>query len=618
MKKPQPDLKDVLLPRYIDKLAFVRKFVRYWGVTTINGVRVLTPRKYFYPYMDNSTVKLTRFLKIYSNLKNARMKGVDNAWLYLNYKKASSLNFDKTILAYNLETLVGNGIQVRLVIGPRLKSNSLRWASTRSLEDVPINTDITNQEGIINEIINEYPYYWENGYIIKNSRNYDLSGQYPKLLKQDASLIYADMLAKYILFSKDVPHTVTKVIKTYTNVDIPYEHYDSIEDEYVTSYNVIKAKAFEVSIDIPKYNFNEQTDIVNKIYEDTQYAKSNPFKAPLNTRFLVKTITSHPKTVYDNFSDDSDYYEDSRTYQEIVFNDDIALWYDPYSFSFFGMGSVKYLREEALLGNILTLDQKIKLINSVIDTDYTEKDTGGFWSTLISVVMVVVSVALAIPTGGASLSGVAAAMAVATTISVAAVYISIAAAAATAMGYTGVAKGLANFLKAAAPLIVVATIVNIYGAMQNLANKGAQEIAKETGTTIAKDTVADITVDNVSAGIESMFSDMFSSSTTDITMDYSVKILNMVVDAYEKQDQKDLQKKIKRAEAELAKYAEAKEGSETRNLLLDLMKVQFNPLNRDYSFYDSIYDRPYERWATEYHTGNICATTVNALWTKET
>jgi len=173
---------------------------------------------------------------------------------------------------------------------------------------------------------------------------------------------------------------------------------------------------------------------------------------------------------------------------------------------------------------------------------------------------------------------------------------------------------------------MIASIITLYGVFQNLATRGGQELAKESakeaGKTLTeealKEMVFDVTMENVMAGIQAEFTSLFTSSFTDVGFDRVMKLANMVFDAYQKQDLASLQKDIKREEAKLAELAEAKEGSETRNLMMDLIKIQFNPLGRDHSYYSSIYDRPYERWATEYHTGNIQATTVSALWTKDT
>ena len=40
MKRPQPDLGGVMLQRYINNVGSVRKLLRLWGTTTVEGVEV--------------------------------------------------------------------------------------------------------------------------------------------------------------------------------------------------------------------------------------------------------------------------------------------------------------------------------------------------------------------------------------------------------------------------------------------------------------------------------------------------------------------------------------------------------------------------------------------------
>lgn len=596
MKRPQPDLKDVLIPRYIDKLAFVRKFIKYWGVTTVDGVKVLTPKKYYYKHMNTSTVKLAKFLGIYSDLKGARMKGVKSAWLYLNHHKSSKFDFDKTILAQNMDLAIGTGRQIRLLLGPKIgKASSNRYVS-KAITAVPISTPVIDQVGVIQEILNEYATYWQDGYLVSSTESYDK---------------YVEILAKYILFSNDVPFTISKVNKTYTSVSVPYSTYDWYSDDNITAYETVKVDAYEVVIDIPQFNFSETTDIVVKVCNDATYGASNYGKAIDNIKFLLTAITKNSGSYWD----DSD-EEETVTYYEFVFNDNVALWHTPSSQSIYG-DTIKYLKEDALTGSLLTLDQKIELINSIIDSDYQEKSRD-FWETLVVFVIIIVAVYFQQYQFAAAAAKYGTVVAIAMVVSTTALVLSIAAALASAMGVTGVAMAINKFLKDVAPLIAIASIVSLYSFVRNLAKKGMEETAKKAGTELAKNATVNVTMENVMAGVQAQITDLFSSSLTDVSLEQATKITNMAFDAYQKQDLADLQKKIVREESKLAQLAEAKEGSQTRNLMMDMMRIQFNSLGRDYSYYDRMFDRPYERWATEYHTGNICATTVNALWTKDT
>lgn len=591
MKRPYPTLSETIMPQYINKLAFVRKFVRYWGVTTVEGVRVLTPKKYYYKSMDDSTVKLAKLMGMYSELANQRMKGVSSAWLYLNPNKASTLDFSSSIISENIQKAVGEGISLGIVIGPKITSVSSKKYASRGITGVPVNSSVENQAAIIDEIDREYTSYWDNGYIVRSSTPYDK---------------YKDILAKYILTTNEVPYTITKVNKTYTSVDVPYTvyHYD---DGSETFYERVRAVAYEVIVDIPTYNFTEYTDIVQKIKSDGNHPNPFAYGSNDNLRFMYSTLRKNTSSYYEEGD------EEDTVYTEFAFSGDNLLWYRPTTQPTYG-DTVRYLREDALVGGVLTLDQKVELIGSIIDGDYKEKSRE-VWETLLVMVVIVVSIVLAIPSGGTSLAAGSAILAAAAIITTAAFYITIAMAIASSAGMDGVAAGLNRFLKDVAPLVKIATVIAIFGSIKNLAKAGMGASAKEAGKELAADFVVEVTMENVVAGIEAQFADIANASFSDLAMDHGVKIANMAFDAYQKNELDSLQDAIKNEKSKLAEYAEAKEGMETRNLMLDMMRIQFNPLGVQHSYYDKIYDKPYERWATEYHIGNMCATTVNALWT---
>jgi hypothetical protein len=102
-----------------------------------------------------------------------------------------------------------------------------------------------------------------------------------------------------------------------------------------------------------------------------------------------------------------------------------------------------------------------------------------------------------------------------------------------------------------------------------------------------------------------------------MTMSHIVKMLSFTFDIYKDMETRDLQRELKNYRTEIAALSESKEKSETSDIVKDLMASYPNPLAADWSYYAEIYDRPYEWWSTPYHTGNIQATTVSALWLNE-
>ena len=591
MKRPYPDIGDLALASYLNKLAFVKKFVRYWGTTTVDGVEVLVDRKYYYKSMDASTVKVTKLLGMYKDLKDIKMKGVKSAWLYLNANKDGITDLDAAILASNLDMAIGvDGITVDLVIGPKVGRAGTTY-NTADLIAPPISNTIANQSLIIAEIEAEYATYWADGYNVYSTTKWDN---------------YLDLLTRYVLLSTDVASTINSVSKTYTDVSVPYYSYDYDTDEKSVSYRTVMVDAYKVNISIDNFNFTDTTDMVVQIVADA--VVGNP-----SSNARTTSISLH-----DSSSDDTDV----ETYITYPFNDTQALWH-------LASGSIfanpkRYLKASTLTSNVLTLDQKTELVRSVLDSGYRE-ESREWWETLLVLAIFVVAVWLG--QYWALEAGASALMAVAAGITMGALVLSLAAAAASAMGMTGFAMSASKFLKGIAPLVTIASIITIFGAIQNFAAQGAKKVAqdrlkqtaaeaatKEGAKAVAVEAAKVGFVESVQAQLGAIVGDLFSSSLSDVSMDSVISLTNTVFDAYQKQDLADIQKQIKDERSKLGEETQAKEESKTRHLLMDLMKVQYSPLNRDWSYYDNIYDKPYERWATDYHIGNIQAGTVNALW----
>ena len=89
MKRPQPDIGDVLRTAFIGSLGGCRKFKRLWGTEWVNGTEVMTRKQYYYPSSkrDPGFEKLFRFLGVYDDVKDSKPKGVKHAWFYLNKNK---------------------------------------------------------------------------------------------------------------------------------------------------------------------------------------------------------------------------------------------------------------------------------------------------------------------------------------------------------------------------------------------------------------------------------------------------------------------------------------------------------------------------------------------------
>jgi hypothetical protein len=604
MKRPYPDVGIVVTSSYIDKLAFVRKFLRYWGTTTVDGVEVLTPKKYYYKNMDESTVKLTKFLKVYKDLKDAKMEGVDSAWLYLNYRKEGIPDYDNVILADNLNTCLGTGRTVTLVLGAKVDAVSRTTFDKRNLIPVPVDTSIADQPGVIAEVLAEYQSYWDGGYLTGSDKKSDP---------------YYELLTRYVLFSGEVPYTITSVKTTVAGISVPIRRRDYDTGDLVITYEVYAATGYAVTIDIGEFVFQSTTDIVVAIMADAKASVANAVSGgSLNPNVMLSSLS-----VRRSYDEDG---VEAAVYTSFPFDDVNEFWHGDSSYSAFGR-DVRYLKASTLTGPTLSLDQKIDLISSIIDGDYDEESTE-WWETLLIFIIIIIAVYFQQYQFAAAAAKYGTIVAIAMVISTTALVLSLAAMAATALGMHNFALSIGKFLKSMAPLITIAGIISVYAIIKNFAMKGAESLAekqvvqegvKEGTKEAAVKTATTEILENqfVNSIMESMkvsFGDLLNMGASDISFDMVIRTTQMLFDAYAEQDAKDMQKKIASERSKLAEYAEADESSKTRHLLMDMAKVQYSPLNRDWSYYDNIYDRPYEWWATPYHIGCIQATTVNALW----
>jgi hypothetical protein len=269
------------------------------------------------------------------------------------------------------------------------------------------------------------------------------------------------------------------------------------------------------------------------------------------------------------------------------------------------------LRTDFLKAPGIRRKKKLAYLMEVLDGDYVEKKQSRWEQFIVAVVViaiVVVAVYFAGPAGAKITSPLVAAAAV---VSTAAFYISIAAYVLNEMGYYHASIGLQNFLQAAAPLIEIAGYIMVVYGIYRIATYGMQESLKAAG----KDAATMSATELAKASMEMAWENI--KNPTNLGVSNLMKVSGMIVNAYAYWDSKDLEKKIKREEAKAAEYKELLESSQIDHLAMAMAKYEFDPLKRIYSTYDGLFDRPYEWYATPYHTGNIQRTTVEAFWTKD-
>ena len=608
MKRPKPDLADSVRAGYINSLKFLNDFVRHWGTTTVDGVEVLIDRKVFYKNMDASTVRLTKLIGAYDELRKFKHKRVRSAWLWLNPSKKGIenvdfpvmvANFNKSLNAkiandtaylYNVipagqtqETVINNVnriTKVQLFIGPKVSLASTgfwRGSASKNTVITPplVGLDLTNQSVAASTLVANYSNLFNDNYTIESS-------------ERDR---YLDTLIRYILLSNDVSYNITNIRRGLTAINVPYVVYEdtgSYDDSTGTSISAptvyysksSNSQGLIVDIEIPSYVFTETTDIMVAI--------KNGICSGTFCRNTAETIRRISTPEYDE--------DGNITGYDSVLIANPAIWYKG------------KLRKSFLIGEGIPLKDRIEFVLSAIDTDYREKSRSA-WERFLSIVIIVGAILLAPYTGGASLK----AAAVATYILTVALIITIAAYATSQLGMDGVSLSLTEFLITIEPLTTLAGAVLIIAGLSNLYKAGisalsdaAMDAALTEGVALGEETLRQTVIELVkNAG----------TSLTNISFAQSMKFADFAFKFYQEDQNAKFEKKFEEERKKITELQETKEAAETRHLWNDFISAYNRPLDRDWSKYASLYDRPYEWWATKYHSGNIQATTVSALWT---
>ena len=304
MKQTPVNLELQFKQPYIKKLAFLRKFLRYWETTSIYDidsgqyVQAFIGRKYYYKRsrMSTNTKKLLQLLEIYNSLTKQRMKGVKKAWVYLNYNKSGVPSFNKTIIAENIDSLFEGKeyISVRLTLGTKVTLNN-GFFSTSTVQEYPLASDITDINAVTNELINEYRTNFLDGY------GCEVQG-----LKLDGSTTvqispYERLLGRYIIGSNDVNWEITNVKKIRETVPIKNirSTFNFAIEEFENEYYYINqtVNKYVLDIKIPLHNFNEITDLVVQIANDAEADHSQPNDGNL---IMTRTLLDIPLENYNN------------------------------------------------------------------------------------------------------------------------------------------------------------------------------------------------------------------------------------------------------------------------------------------------------------------------------
>ena len=620
MKRISPKLEDLLKSEFVESTKAYNTFKRKWGTTTIGGVEVFLPRLTYLPMVctematrevyDSETdetytedycasydyPEYTRPFIEWAKLRGKltkESKGLRSAFLFLNpFKSSDNIAWDKSGINTNVTRSVGEGFSGTITIGAK----GVYTQGDRNTDVTLVRPPIDESLGIANEVVSKY---------------HDMRADGHPIITNDPDL-YRSVVLMYLLESGSSKYTITgarKVVSTFsysipkTRTSYNSEGYAEYETYYVKQSK--RSDAYEISVTVEE-GFSFTNALLDTIVSDINAGKtsSNPNLAEIN-----KLITRNPE----EYTVDSE--ESSYTTTSVGSLGAMAqYWVKVENYPGDGLEGIPYLyalRTDFLKAPGIKRKKKLAYLMEVLDGDYVEKKLGRFEQfivTIIVIVIVVVAIKLAGPAGAKITSPLVAAAAV---VSTAAFYVSIAAYVLNEIGYYHASIGLQNFLQAAAPLIEIAGYIMVVYGIYRIATYGMQESLKAAG----KDAATMSATELAKASMEMAWENI--KNPTNLGVSNLMKVSGMIVNAYAYWDSKDLEKKIKREEAKAAEYKELLESSQIDHLAMAMAKYEFDPLKRIYSTYDGLFDRPYEWYATPYHTGNIQRTTVEAFWTKD-
>lgn len=603
MKRPQPDIGDVLRTAFIGSLGGCRKFKRLWGTEWVNGTEVMTRKQYYYP--DSKRLagfeKLFKFLGVYEDVKDSKPKGVKHAWFYLN-KNKGPLDKDKskaepivseTFIAENLNRMWWDSND-----GER--PENLTLTTTISI-DADVNTaavsDLIDLNATkpqqIQAIIDNYEELWSKcpieqqgvgiinkGTVHDANLNVDVPDE-DDLAPDDPWLA---TISRYALLDDGVPCTVKDL-----EIGLSQKARN-------------KVNTLVVTIEIPYVAFNVTSPLVDRIAQDLiapvaldqismRYRNLQRINNIRSTGNDFATYNTLRAMAFNEVEDDL---------EEDVLTRDYLLWEDEgtqsatYENVWVKDGKTWYLKADVFddpKAYGLTYKKLHTYVFSILDTGYKKKKAKWYKKVIAVVVFIIVAVITYLSAGAASPL-----LKAATAVVIASFAITLATLAFSIFGMESMATAFASVNRTIEPLVMVASIILIVDFI-NSAKKAAGQALKG---------VAKSLVDTLVKGITDLASGTISVQ--------AAKVLEQAIELYTLPQQIQLKKLAERnkdLKAEYDKFVE--ENSRESDVLQGFMRVYASPATGDWSWYSQQYDMPYERGGGIMAMGNIQRTTKQAL-----
>jgi len=576
MKDIHTQLETSLKALFFNRIAYIRKFKRLWGTTVINGVEVLNPKVSVYPSRTKQVDDLLKFLGIYKNISTANYKGINSYWLYLSPKDVAG-NYDTAVMATHMFNDVGKEVLGEIVIGPTAGYHNM--GGNKVVAPLPILAGVDNSYTIVNKtaLIADIR---AKANTLFYSPNASVGTKTPIITHNTkASSVYSQLAVLYSLLTNAPELTITDV--TVHDIEVPIQtttystdKMGDIVDSFTTT-SYVREKAYDIKVSLAGTTVNNYTTLATKIVADTSSKEPSVVQALLGIR------------------------------HHGINNPDPNIWYDITSSSTSlsnTYGTVQYALKASVFTNHYMPDKDLQdLLHKAVKTDYEEKSSSNPWASFVAFVLFIVVVVIAMPTGGASLGFIPAISAMAGAVLMGAIAVAVVAYVAASTGNQALASAAGHFLKSVNKLVIIASMVSLF------AGGGAiYSSLKSAFTTGGTEAVID-TIKN--------YIIKFVKSSTKLTLKNFSKAANMMYAEWQKRDRSAILNKLHHAQNDYAKAKAQETQVQTTHPLLESIPTYTSLIAKDNSIYAARYDRPYEWWATNYHTGNIQRTTVDGLWT---
>lgn len=334
------DFFETLKGEFVGSLKFKNKFIRLWGITSIDGVEVLNNRFYVYPNTKSTNVqKFLKHIGAQSQINGADFRNVQNYYFWLNASKADTLNQE------DLNDIIASKINSYCAIGEKLVIN-LNFSNAG---DYNYFKNFTKQQ-IFDYVNNDY----DNLY--NTLDNYAVG-----------ETLLTTTIGSYILFDNG-QHFDISILKATVNA-IPIKvKLNALSDDYTTVYKTGISLEIEA---IRRDNVTGSANIVTHIVDEAA-----EFASAEATRIqqLLESNTNESTTSGSGWI---------KTRKQKT--DDI--WYK-------GQMRVSFIED-----SVVKTKEKINILLSALDTGYTKKKTK-WWKKILGPILIIIAIVLACIPGG--------------------------------------------------------------------------------------------------------------------------------------------------------------------------------------------------------------------------